>query len=364
MKAMLFAPLPPPVGGITSITALLRRELGNRPELLFVQPVPKTTNWRRIIRPFVSAGRLVRGTLRVRRAGRVVFFCSSRASFWDKCAWATLVLLLRRSVAMVMVAGDFPQTFARSPWLARMLAHWLLRRRDITIAAQSASWAATYRGIFPDTQVTQVGATVDPEFLLAGALAESARTPISILYVGWIIEDKGIVDLLDAVASAASSLQGKARIRLVGPLFGREAHWQREIDRRGIGALVEIVGPVTSRADMPRVYRDADIFVFPSHYEGFPVALLEAIAAGLPCIATNVGGVADILDQGRAGIVIPPHSPELLSAALQSLVSEPHTRKRLGEAAARHARVAFSREACIDSYERVLGIARAESEVL
>jgi glycosyltransferase involved in cell wall biosynthesis len=360
MKAMLFAPLPPPVGGITSITAMLHNELGGDPELLFVQPEPKTASPRRFVRPFISIGRLVRGTLRIRRKGRVVFFCSSRASFWDKCAWATLVLALGRTAVMVMVAGDFPESFARSPRLARALAHWLFRRRNIIVAAQSPSWEAVYRGIFPFTRITQVGATVDAEFFQSATPSETPDAPLSIVYVGWIIEDKGIVDLLDAVERAAPSLRGRARIRLIGPLFGRDAYWQNEIDRRDLSALVELVGPVTSRAAMPGVYRAADIFVFPSHYEGFPVALLEAIAAGLPCIATDVGGVPDILDRGRAGVIVPPRAPEQLAAALTSLVSDPRTRRALGEAAARHARAAFSRSACIASYERALGLDAAD----
>lgn len=353
---MLFAPLPPPVGGITSITAMLHRELGQNHGVLFVQPVAKTDSWKRVLRPLISIARLVRGTHRVRRGGRVVFFCSSRASFWDKCVWAAIVLALGRTAVMVMVAGDFPEVFARAPRIPRALAHWLFRRRRLIVAAQSASWAAVYRGIFPHTTVTQVGATVDPEFFQERDAATWHRTPVRLLFVGWIIEDKGILDLLDAVESVATSLSGRAHVRLVGPLFGREAFWQREIDRRKITALVELAGPVTSRADILREYLEADAFVFPSHFEGFPVALLEATASGLPSVATDVGGVTDMLDGEKAGLIVPPRSPRALGAALTTLVDDAALRRRLGEHAGRHAREVFSREACLASYERVLGI--------
>jgi glycosyltransferase involved in cell wall biosynthesis len=355
-SAMLFAPLPPPVGGITSITAMLRREFADNPDILFVQPVPKTTTWKRVFRPVISVARLLRGTLQVRRSGRVVFFCSSRASFWDKCVWAALVLLLGRTAVMVMVAGDFPETFARSPHVARAFAQWLFRRRRLIVAAQSASWATTYRSLFPHTAVTQVGATVDPEFFQAHDAAGAEEHPLTVLFVGWIIEDKGIPDLLDGVASIASSLKGRARLRLVGPMFGRDVFWQTEIDRRGITALVNLAGAVTSRAGILREYQRADAFVFPSHFEGLPVALLEAAAAGLPCVATDVGGVVDILDGGRAGLIVPSHSPSALAAALETLVSDIALRRRLGAAACRHSRRAFSLEACVRSYERVLGV--------
>lgn len=354
--AMLFAPLPPPVGGITSITAMLHRELAHHRNVLFMQPVAKTTSWKRIVRPVQSLGRLIRGTLRVRANGRVVFFCSSGASFWDKCIWASFVLLLRRTVVMVMVAGDFPETFSASPAWARFLAQWLFRRRRLIVAAQSASWATRYRTIFPRTAITQVGATVDPEFFQERGSASVCKSMLTVLFVGWIIDDKGVSDLLDAVESAAASLTGRARIRLVGPLFGRDAYWQGEIDRRRITSLVEFAGAVSSRAGVLREYHEADAFIFPSHFEGFPVALLEATAAGLPCVATDVGGVADILDGGRAGVIVPPRSPAALAAALDAVVSDAELRKAMGAAAAKHARRAFSLTECVNSYEAVLGI--------
>ena len=353
---MMFAPLPPPVGGITSITAMLHRELRDHPEVLFAQPVAKTAHWTRAVRPVVSIVRLVRGTLRVRRSGRVVFFCSSRASFWDKCVWAACVLALGRTAVMVMVAGDFPDVFARAPRVARALAHLLFRRRRLLIAAQSASWATVYRRIFPHTVVTDVGATVDPEFFMEREQHRPAPQTLSLLFVGWIIEDKGILDLLDAVGSIAPSLAGRARIRLVGPLFGRDEYWSAEIARRGISSLVDLAGPVTSRADILREYCDADVFIFPSHFEGFPVALLEATAAGLPCVATDVGGVADMLDEGRAGLIVPPQAPGPLAAAIERIVGDDLLRYRLGARASEFARLTFSRERCLHSYERILGI--------
>jgi len=98
------------------------------------------------------------------------------------------------------------------------------------------------------------------------------------------------------------------------------------------------------------------VFIFPSHFEGFPVALLEAIAAGLPCVATDVGGVADILDGGRAGVIVAPRSPAALGAALSSVVSDAELRQSMGAAAAKHAQRAFSPRECVSSYEAILGI--------
>lgn len=356
-SAMLFAPLPPPVGGITSITALLHRELTRSTDVLFRQPLPKTDAWTRAFRPLGSVLGLIRGTLQVRRGGRVLFFCSSGASFWDKCGWAAIVLLLGRRVAMVLVAGNLPETFGRSPRVARTAARWLFRRRGVVIAAQSRSWARTYRGIFPGAAVTRVGATVDPVFFGARGGAYHSGGRVTLLYVGWIIEDKGILDLFDALRECAPVITGRARVRLVGPLFGREAFWQGEARRRGIASLVEIAGAVTGRAAVAEEFRNADAFVFPSHYEGFPVALLEATAAGLPCVATDVGGVSDILDDGVTGLLVRPHCPAELGTAITRLVGDPGLRAALGAAAAQRTARAFSPEECLASYRRLLDVA-------
>ena len=354
IKGMLFSPLPPPVGGVASITAMLHRELGGNPEVLFLQPLRKTTSWTRVVRPLVNIVRLIRGTVRVQAGGRVVFFCSSRSSFWEKCVWAAFVLVLGRSAVMVMVAGDFPVAFAEAPRPARAAAHWLFRRRRLVVAAQSKSWAAVYRGIFREANMMEVGATVDAEFFLERKA--TAAPVVNILYVGWIVESKGVVDLLDALGSVKTALDARARLKLVGPLFGRDSFWRTEIDKRGLGSIVEVTGAVTTRTGIREYYQKADVFVFPSHFEGFPVALLEATAAGLACVATDVGGIADILDGGRAGLLIPPHAPCELAAALVSVVDDAALRARLGEAASRHTRRRFSREAFVNSYECVLGV--------
>src|SRR5262249_60822245 len=74
----------------------------------------------------------------------------------------------------------------------------------------------------------------------------------------------------------------------------------------------------------------ADIFVLPSEAEGISNALLEAMAAGLACIATSVGGSPEVLDNGSCGVLLPPQRPDLFADALASLAHDPHEAMRLG----------------------------------
>jgi glycosyltransferase involved in cell wall biosynthesis len=354
---MLFAPLPPPVGGIASIAAILHRKLADSDDVLVMEPVPKREGKGRTLRPVISLLRLVRGTLKVERSGRVLFFSSSGASFREKFLWAHLVLSLGRQVAIVMVDGRFPSVFLRDSSNFQKAARALFRRQGVFLVAQSPKWADTYRAIFAGATILTVSATVDPQFFVSRAHPGDDADTLTALYVGWITEEKGMIDLLDAIPLVLAGTNATVRFRLVGPAFGRESFWQQEIDRRGIREATNLCGPLSAGDDLLAEYRGADVFVFPSHVEGFPVALIEAVASALPCVATAVGGVADILDGGRVGKIVPPSRPRALAAALLEFLADPDLRRSVGAAASARARDAYNLEAFVNSYELALGIA-------
>jgi glycosyltransferase involved in cell wall biosynthesis len=108
----------------------------------------------------------------------------------------------------------------------------------------------------------------------------------------------------DEVRSRIAADDGGGRIRYLGPVFG-EAKWQ---------ALA-----------------DADVFAFPSWHEAFPLSVLEALSAGLPVVATEVGGVPDALTHGKGGCIVPPRDPAGMQAALEALLADAPLRARMGE---------------------------------
>ncbi|OPX63687.1 MULTISPECIES: glycosyltransferase family 4 protein [unclassified Methanoregula] len=89
----------------------------------------------------------------------------------------------------------------------------------------------------------------------------------------------------------------------------------------------------TGYSEVPRDYREADIFITTSVSDGTPVSVLEAMASGLPCIATSVGGIPEWIENGVTGLLVMPGSPEQVADAILSLVQDPILRKRLGDAA-------------------------------
>jgi glycosyltransferase involved in cell wall biosynthesis len=97
----------------------------------------------------------------------------------------------------------------------------------------------------------------------------------------------------------------------------------------------------------------ADIFVLPSRSEAFPNAVLEGMAAGLPVVASAVGGVLELIAEGKTGLLVPPGSPAALAQRLVSLMSHASLGRRLGEAAAVHVRANYSFEQMVRAFEGI-----------
>jgi glycosyltransferase involved in cell wall biosynthesis len=101
------------------------------------------------------------------------------------------------------------------------------------------------------------------------------------------------------------------------------------LTRDGLSQKVELLG---ARADIPDLLARSDVFVLSSRSEGFPVSVLEAMAAGLPVVATDVGGVAEAVEDGETGLLVPAADAEAVARALERLVVDGALRRRLGAA--------------------------------
>jgi glycosyltransferase involved in cell wall biosynthesis len=130
---------------------------------------------------------------------------------------------------------------------------------------------------------------------------------------------------------------------------------EREIHTRGIADSVRLVG---ERSDVLRLLADGDVFVLSSSSEGLPMSVLEAMAAGLPVVASRVGGVPELLEDGEDGLLVRSGEVGELAAALARLIAEPATRRRLGDAARARAEAYFDlepfRRAHLELYSREL----------
>ncbi|MBI4600732.1 MAG: glycosyltransferase [Planctomycetes bacterium] len=160
--------------------------------------------------------------------------------------------------------------------------------------------------------------------------AEQRRgADLLLLFAGRLDAQKDPAALLEAVAIAAASPGGAGvRARFLG-----DGPARRDLERRarelGVEGRVEILGRVD---DVPAHLREADAFVLPSRSEGISNALLEAMAHGLPCVATRIPGNVDLVRDRETGLLVSPGDPRDLARAILELAQDPGLRERLGRA--------------------------------
>lgn len=167
--------------------------------------------------------------------------------------------------------------------------------------------------------------------------------PPTWLAVAALRQPKGHLDLLEAWALLVRTHSG-ARLLVAGDGPERPSI-EAAILRLGLADDVELLG---SRDDIPALLRQVDGVVSASHTEALPTALIEASAAGLPVVATAVGGTGEVVLDGTTGLLVPPHRPRLLAAALDRLVSDSALRVDFGRAGRLHVEGVFGRQSWID----------------
>ena len=160
---------------------------------------------------------------------------------------------------------------------------------------------------------------------------QEGESPINVLFLGNIIEFKGVFDLLRAMTIIRNSdkeLFKKLLWRFVGKITDEEK-FMRFLNAHKLKDNTEVVGQVP-HDDVAKYMKRADFFVLPSWSEGMPVALLEAMACGLPVIATNVGGIPEIVNEDT-GVLVEPKKPRELARGIMSALSKNWDRKFIGE---------------------------------
>ncbi len=219
--------------------------------------------------------------------------------------------------------GSGPRVYARA------VARGTLVGADRVIALTEREGSALAALGVDRARIRVIPNGVDTEDFLPARVPRPASAPLTMLYVGRIDPDhKGLPDLLRALAEMKEG--ESVTLRIVGEDWGggralRTLARGLHIDRR-----IVWTGGVPPDA-LRREYVSADLFVLPSHMEPFGIVLLEAMAAGLPVVATSVGGIPEVVHDGLTGLLVPPRDPAALAHALDTLVADPQLRSRLGD---------------------------------
>jgi glycosyltransferase involved in cell wall biosynthesis len=248
---------------------------------------------------------------------------ASRASFWRKAPFMALALAARWPVVFHLHGGGFAGFYEHECGPAgRAVVRFLLERAACVVVV-SQRWADWMRRTLPRARVACV-----PNAVALPAVAPARRIAGRLAFVGRLGADKGVFELLDAVAALRAS-HPEIRLELAGD--GDIAAVAARVRALGIGDRVLARGWCDAAA-RARLLADAAVFVLPSHAEGLPMSLLEAMAAGCPVVASRVGGIPDVVRDGVNGLLVPAGDSRALAAALARLLSEHDLGRRLGRA--------------------------------
>lgn len=328
-------------GQVSLCSALINSPLASEFELITLDTTQKS------IPPPPLQTRLLAALGRLRRFDRllrgdgleaVTIMSSSRASCVEK---GVMIWLARQRC--VGAAFYLVSTRLFKDAQVSLLWRWWLRRlitwSDLLVC-QGSTMARQYEELAGSRIPTCV---VIPNLLdLSGwgpenpSNAEKTQTT-TVLFSGRIDRDKGVFDLIEAIDG--SDLLRRQQI----VLCGGGAHLDELTDLvrdLKLDGTVTLAGWVDQKK-LKRWFSRAQIFVLPSHSEGLPMSLIEALVSGKAAVTTSVGVVPDYVKDGEHALLVPPQDPPALRLALENLVSDPQMRSRLAQNGARMARATF-----------------------
>jgi glycosyltransferase involved in cell wall biosynthesis len=263
--------------------------------------------------------------------------------------YALPYMLWSRVPAMVHTVHNLAEK--EVSWYERWVHHLAFRRGVLPVAIANAV-ADSIRRVYGVADFPLIPNGIPVDFFSTPSISrerwriEQGFAPTDVLFacVAWLRPQKNPSLLLQAFH------QGPAADTRAHLLFVGDGDLEPELERR-IGALglqdkVHLLG---LRSDIPAILGAADVFAMSSDYEGNPLAVLEAMAAGTPVISTAVGGVPELVE-GGCGLLVPPRDARALSEAMVYLLEDPEARRSMGEASARRAVERFDLGSMTEAY--------------
>lgn len=337
------APSRSAAGGVASMVVLTERVLTDRGWT--VLSVSTVSGGHRFRTAWESVAGVARAFSAVNRNPAVVHLhVSQGGSAWRKGLVAWYAHCRGCRVVSHIHGSHFDSWATARPWRRRWVAA-LLGRWSSRVIALSGGWAERLEALGA-VDIAVVNNAVELPSATSGVGAE---VPV-IVFAGRLEERKGIFDLLAAI-SIVQSHGVAARYELAGD--GMVTHVAELAARLPWPEEVHVAGWL-SVGELRRVLETASMFVLPSYDEGLPVALLEAMGAGLACVATPVGGIPEVVHDGQDGTLVEPGNVVALAAALEALCLDVVTRASMGARAREHIASAFSSDTYGDKLSQVL----------
>lgn len=355
LRVLMIGPVPRIYGGISAVTgAILDSDLPTRCRLIYVAEGTRQG-------PLAKLGRFIAALLQAswllvtRQADLMHLHVGDASSLYRHILYlamgrlAGLPVLFHWHVPGQVAPHESAEPAADgreqgSDWdvyasgnrLQRWLIRWALRSASRVIVLSESWRPALERIIGPDgaeadlvaageRRVVALPNPVDCKAIAPPAMPRSG-TPATVLFLGDFSPRKGARDLLAAVPAVQAR---RPDVRFL--VCGGQPPTDVRLQAAALDGAASFPGFVRG-ADKLRLLQEATVLALPSYAEGVPITLLEAMAAGLPVVITPVGGIPDVVEDGRNGLLVPPGDVPALAAALNCLLDDAALRERMGAA--------------------------------
>jgi glycosyltransferase involved in cell wall biosynthesis len=265
----------------------------------------------------------------------------------EKGLYVSVGKLFRKKIVLHIHGGGFPQSWNRAGDVKKRIIRRILNACDAVIVLSRQGYCFFTQEIGLSSAVMVLPNAIEWR-------KENRKTSgeeVVFLYVGHLKPEKGLLDLLDAFRECRLLLSGRnISLRLMGG--GDNEENERLIKREYVSAGMTGISFLGIRTgdDKWNEYASADVFLLPSHSEDMPISILEAMACGLPVIATSVGSIPEVIEDNVNGYLVAPHQPATLAAKMAQLVRDDDLRRSMGLAN----RDKVRREYFFEEYERKL----------
>ncbi len=274
---------------------------------------------------------------------------ASRASFWRKSVVCLLALAARRPYLLHVHGGEFLRFYLEElgPLRQRFVRHTFAHAA--MVIALSEEWRERLARLAPRERIEVLPNAVALPALPAPARGSRTHGETTVLFLGDVCRAKGCFDLVRAFARTAAR-HPAARLVCAGPGDCGEL---RELARTlGLADRVSCPGWLDSRAKAAALAA-ASLFVLPSYAEGMPMALLEAMAYGVPVIASAVGAIPQVLRGGADGVLVRPGDIEQLAVAMTELLQDEPRAAALARSARARIEADFSMDTALEALTRL-----------
>ena len=335
-------------GGIAAVTGGYRGSRLERDfDVTYVESYRDGTKAQKLIKALGAYARFL-FLLLARRPDLVHMHSSFGPSFYRSKPFIDLAFLFRIPMINHIHGSEFEKLYTNAPrWKKGLIRRtW---RRCTRIVVLTALWKEKLSEVVGEAKIDVI-----PNYGVLRPAREKRKSRRNLLFTGLLIPAKGVYDLVRAMGTLAERLPD---VRLVMAGVGEMDRLRADALEKGLEAQIRFPGWVTGERK-EKLFQEADVLVLPSHTEAMPMSVLEAFGFGLPVVATDVGGLPELVEDGVNGLLCQKGDHAALADSLYRLLTDDALYERCSSAARTRIETQFSLDHHLDllaaAYHRAL----------